>query len=253
MPDTDGRDTRWAEHRLSRRRELVDAALRAVREHGAGVGMDEIATAAGTSKTVVYRHLGDRAGLHAAVVATVDEQILGDLQAAMDARAGHGRTGDERLLALTEDPQGLVAALVDCYLRLVERDPEVYRFVVTRPLARGDASEASDADDAGDAGDPVAGLTNRIADRLAQVFAARLRSQGRDPAPATTWAHGLVGFVRAATDAWLGGPERLGRGEAVAHVSALAGAGLAAALAPDPARAATPVPPAPATVKEAAR
>ncbi|HET8599753.1 MAG TPA: TetR family transcriptional regulator [Segeticoccus sp.] len=226
MPQIDGRDARWAAHRRSRRRELVEAALRAVREHGAGVGMDEIAAAASTSKTVVYRHLGDRAGLHAAVVAAVDEQILGDLHAAMDARAGAGRTGDARLLALTEDPQGLVAALVDCYLRLVERDPEVYRFVVTRP-ARSEPREAPEPP----TDDPLTGLTHRIADELAAIFAARLRAQGRDPAPAGTWAHGMVGLVRAATDAWLDGPDRLSRAEVVAHVSALAGAGLAAALA----------------------
>ena len=52
---TDGRDARWAEHRVERRRELVESTLRAIRKYGAGVGMDEIAAEATTSKTVLYQ------------------------------------------------------------------------------------------------------------------------------------------------------------------------------------------------------
>ena len=72
--NVDGRDTRWAQHRAQRRRELVEAALRAIRRHGPGVGMDEISAEAGTSKTVVYRHFRDRTGLYAAVVESVDHR-----------------------------------------------------------------------------------------------------------------------------------------------------------------------------------
>ncbi len=63
----DGRTTRWAEHNAQRRRELVEATLRAIRRRGHGIGMDELAAEAGTSKTVFYRHFGDRAGLYAAM------------------------------------------------------------------------------------------------------------------------------------------------------------------------------------------
>jgi len=63
----DGRRSRWDGHRLARREELVDATLRAIRTHGAAVGMDEVATSAGTSKTVFYRHFTDRGGLYTAV------------------------------------------------------------------------------------------------------------------------------------------------------------------------------------------
>src|SRR5262245_32752527 len=52
----DGRDSRWEQHREERREALVDATIRAIRKHGATVGMDDIALEAGTSKTVVYRH-----------------------------------------------------------------------------------------------------------------------------------------------------------------------------------------------------
>ena len=39
-PSPDGRNTRWNQQRAISRRELVDATLRAIRQHGAGVGMD---------------------------------------------------------------------------------------------------------------------------------------------------------------------------------------------------------------------
>ena len=59
-PGRDRRDSRWDEHRERLRRALVEAALAAVGRHGAGVGMDEIAAAAGTSKAGLYRHFSDR-------------------------------------------------------------------------------------------------------------------------------------------------------------------------------------------------
>ena len=67
----DGRDARWVEHRRVRRRELVESTLRAIRRHGATVGMDEIAAEAGTSKPVIYRHFGEVAALIAAAMAAL--------------------------------------------------------------------------------------------------------------------------------------------------------------------------------------
>ena len=52
---------------------LVESAIRTIRSRGAAVGMDELASDAGTSKTVFYRHFTDRRGLYQAVAARVDE------------------------------------------------------------------------------------------------------------------------------------------------------------------------------------
>lgn len=173
----DGRDVRWEAHRTERRRQLVEAALRAVRTHGAGVGMDEIATEAGTSKTVLYRHLGDRAGLYRAVVEAVDGRILADLA---QARA----TGD--------DVVERIAAMVRSYLRLVEQDPEIYRFVMTRPL------ETTEVDPA----DPVHQLTDRIAEQLGAILREHLETVGHPDAAtlAPLWGHMVVGMVRSASE-----------------------------------------------------
>ena len=178
----DGRDMRWEAHRARRRRQLVEAALRAIRTHGAGVGMDEIAAEAATSKTVLYRHLGDRAGLHRAVVAAVDETILSDLAV---ARASNG------------DVVSRIEAMVRSYLALVERDPEIYRFVVTRPLETHE----------GDPADPVHQITDRIAHQLTATLHEHLTASGREADAdrlAPVWGHGIVGLVRSASEHWLG-------------------------------------------------
>ena len=90
-PDTcevvDGRTTRWDAHRTKRRADLVAATLRAIRRHGAGVGMDDIAASAGTSKTVFYRHFGDRAGLYRAVAHSVDARIIAGVTGGLSEQA----------------------------------------------------------------------------------------------------------------------------------------------------------------------
>src|SRR5215213_1163683 len=86
----DRRDSRWDEHRRARREQLVQATLTAVGKHGAGVGMEEIAAEAGTSKTVVYRHFADRSELHVAVCNRVASQLLPKLRAAIE-RGGTSR------------------------------------------------------------------------------------------------------------------------------------------------------------------
>jgi len=210
----DGRSTRWDEHRATRRRELVEATLRAIRQHGATVGMDDIAAVAGTSKTVLYRHFTDRQGLYAAVSASVDARILRDLRQAMGV-AGEDLSGAD------SSARELIRASVDSYLALVERDPEVYRFVVNAPLL-----------DAPPDGDPAGPVTNHIADQLAGLIGTALRSAGRDDAAASVWAAGLVGMVRAAADQWLASPGALTRGTLTEHLTDLAWSGLSSAWTP---------------------
>jgi AcrR family transcriptional regulator len=200
----DRRDSRWDEHRRARRRELVDAALVAVGRHGAGVGMDEIAATAGTSKTAVYRHFADRGELHTAVCARVAEQLTTTLRAAMLS---------------SEHPRGMLAAAIDAYLGFLEADPEVYRFVVhTHPAGAID-------------GDPIATLSDLVGDEAAAVVAEALRRTGADATPAAPWGHGVVGLVRSAADWWLRAERPMPRGDLAAHLTDLAWAGLSGVVA----------------------
>ena len=127
--------------------------------------MDDIAAEAGTSKTVIYRHFDDKAGLYRAVAARIDSRVVGNVGAALGpARARR-----------PPDTRELVASTVEAYLALVESDTEVYRFVVNRPLV-----------DLPLADDPVGGTVDQVTDQLTGLLLESLASPDRsrpEPAP----------------------------------------------------------------------
>lgn len=201
----DGRNTRWDAHRVSRRQELVSHALRAIRVNGADVGMDEIAARAGTSKTVYYRHFGDRAGLYDAVVESVHAYIEQGLTIAI---AQHDDSNLDHLAGI----------LADAYLSLVERDPDIYRFVMNGPVPGASGS------------DPLGSMPVRIGDYVTGVIRQSAAGAGVSAECAATWGHGLVGFIRAAVDRWMDSAQREPRDQLVDHISKLFGPAFAGAL-----------------------
>src|SRR3954468_13373482 len=209
----DRRNSRWDDHRRARREQLVDATLAAVGRHGAGVGMDEIAAEAGTSKTVVYRHFTDRSELHVAVCARVAEQLTRRLREAMGS---------------SNHPRQMVSAAVETYLAFIEADPEVYRFVVGQtPVDR-----PVDAD-------PISSLSDLIGDEVGALVATALSRGGQDTAAAAPWGHGVIGLVRAAADWWLRADRPMPRTQLATHLTDLAWTGLRGVVPHDPS---TPVP-----------
>jgi AcrR family transcriptional regulator len=204
----DRRDSRWDEHRRQRREQLVQATLAAVGRHGAGVGMDEIAAEAGTSKTAVYRHFADRTDLYVAVCERVSQQLLPKLRAAMES---------------SDHPREMVATAIDAYLAFLEADPEVYRFVVNGHNGQ-----------LGRDADPIKGLSDLVGDQAAALMALALERAGRDPGAAGAWGHGVVGLVRSAADWWLRSERPMLRTELAAHLTDLAWAGLSGVLTPAP-------------------
>src|SRR4051812_29259399 len=168
MKGRDRRDARWDEHRRARRQQLVDAAVAAVGKHGAGVGMEEIAAEAGTSKTVVYRHFTDRTDLHVAVCARVAAQLLPRLREAMGS---------------SSEPREMVAAAIETYLPFLEADPELSRFVVhgaDRPAVSAAIRP-----------DPISNLSDLVGEQAAALVSRSLELAGRDPAAGPPWGHGV--------------------------------------------------------------
>ncbi|MHA3701763.1 TetR family transcriptional regulator [Jatrophihabitans sp. YIM 134969] len=183
---TDGRRARWADHRAGRRDELIDATVAAVRRHGASVGMDQIAAEAHTSKPVIYRYFTDKSDLYRAVGGRVADELLVEIAAA---------TTDE------VDPRERVRAGVDAFFLVLERNPELYRFVVAYPMLEGALGGGRNAPrPRGE--DMVADYISRVEDLVSRLL---VDQQGVDLPVATArlWGTCIVGLVRAAGDHWL--------------------------------------------------
>jgi AcrR family transcriptional regulator len=173
--DGDGRRQRWAAHRAARRAELLEGVIAAVRERGPEVDMDDITAVSGIAKPVFYRYFADKADLYAAVGRELGERIVAEVVAAVDAQA---------------HPRDIVAAGVDTFLRGVEKDPELYRFVLQRP-----ANAAAVSDYMAVIGKHVSRITGDL-----------LRRAGRDSGVAEPWGFAMVGAVRTAAERWLDEP-----------------------------------------------
>jgi AcrR family transcriptional regulator len=193
-----GRTKGHAEARRLRRAQLLDAADRLISRRGASASMDEIASEAGISKPILYRHFGDKDGLYKALAERYVEQLMAVLQGAQ--AAGSARTR--------------IAAGIDAYLAFIEREPERYRFLL------GAAEEPRTSA-------LVAEFRRRLADDCAFATASRLRSAGLDPEFAEPWAHGVVGMVRSVGIWWLE-TQSLSRARLVEHLTNLLWDGLSA-------------------------
>ncbi|MDO5681205.1 MAG: TetR/AcrR family transcriptional regulator [Propionibacteriaceae bacterium] len=192
----DGRTLRWQQHNADRRALLVDASLKAIRAHGAGVSMDQIAAQAGTSKTVIYRHFTDRAGLYRAVADKVGRRIERSLREAIASVERPTRPG--------------LAAVVEAYLALMEGDAEVYRFVVRPPALGGEVAERE-----------VFSITDRAAGVLLAWLATEMGERR-----ARVWSVAIAGAVHSCADRWLAEPVRWPRTELVHELVEFAWVGL---------------------------
>ena len=180
-PPADGRSTRWAGHRTSRREELVRAARRAVQHGGPDLSMDELAAAIGTSKSILYRYFTDKTGLQTAV----GEEVLGRMRVALEEAA-----------ATAGGPRERISAMVAVYLEMVDRAPHVYTFV----------TRTETASSAGALRGFVAEVADLVVDSLLPALRGEEPGDGPDDetlAVAHLWAAGVVGLVRGAAERWI--------------------------------------------------
>jgi AcrR family transcriptional regulator len=200
----DGRSARWVEHRRARREELVDAALEAVRRTGPELAVDDVARSAGVSKTVIYRYFADKGELVDAVLERILERIL------LPRLLGELELG-------RSDGRARLRAVITAFVRLVEEEPSLYRFVYAGREAQFD---------------PVAAAQRQIAEPLAAIMAERLSAAGRPTEPAAIWAYAVVGMVQLAAH-WWSADRTLPGADLVEQLTALADDGLGSLLAQD--------------------
>ncbi|WP_461190179.1 TetR/AcrR family transcriptional regulator [Arthrobacter sp. Z4-13] len=180
----DGRSSRWQSHREERRRELIKSARRAVHTLGSDASMEDIAAAAGTSKSVFYRYFGDKAGLQQAV----GEVVLSQMQRRIQEAAQSAVTPREGLLAM-----------VTAYLQMASTSPNVYTFVTRHAAAEPDTQDAA-------AGSAALG---HFFEAIADMIAIPMRSHLGDGKEAVIgyWPKAAIGLVRNAGEQWLSTPD----------------------------------------------
>lgn len=165
-----------AKARALRRESYLDAAIVVISDEGPSASMEAIASAAGVSKPILYRHFGDREGL----IEALADRFVGELADRLEA-----------ILSSGGEPVELLRRCIDTYIDTIEDDPSLYRFLTSRLPPRGAT---------------LSTLVDRLASVIAQALVEGFRTAGRDSAPARPWAYGIVGMVHLAGDDWVGRP-----------------------------------------------
>jgi AcrR family transcriptional regulator len=154
------------------REELLAAALRVIRAEGPDVTMDDIAAAAGVSKPIVYRNIGDKDAL----VAALAERFVDQLDEAVERSTRGGDGG-----------RATFVASMRAALEVIDADRHLFLFVT----AGGPGTES------------VRLLIDRSSSRMIEQFSEMRSASGLDPLPARTWAYATVGAIQIVATMWL--------------------------------------------------
>ena len=182
---------------LADRSQLLAAAERAIRADGPDVTMEAIASAASVTKPILYRGIGDRDAL----VAALAELFVDRINAAAAAARKRART-----------PRTRLRSLVAAYVEVVNSNRNLYLFVT---------AGGSNVDRIGHA----LRLADRSAWPIARQLAARRMETDQDPDVALTWAYGLIGALQFVTHWWLR-DGAVGQDELVEHMTELLWSGV---------------------------
>ena len=162
---------------MLRGRQLLEAVLRVIARDGPNVSMERLASELGVAKPILYRYFDDRAGLYRAVARDTLDRMMAELQAA---------------LAQPVEPRQLLAEVIDAYLSFIEREPQLYRFLMQRSLPEQAAAQVA-----------ISHFIRDVGRAVSQTMGEQLRAAGADAAAAEAWAYGVVGMVQLAGDWWL--------------------------------------------------
>lgn len=177
----DARSTRWDEHRVEVRAQLVDATIRIIERYGAGVSMDDIAAEARVSKPKLYRYFGDKAGLNAAVAAKLGALMWDSAKVTILA--------DQDYLSVDD----MVRSSVQSYVTLVGQYPTVVRFLMANHLFQYSGSGN------GGVADELRSVMEVVADR----FTESLQRVHADTSVIPMAVASILGSGLSATQWWI--------------------------------------------------
>lgn len=160
--------------RAVRREELLDAADTVIRRVGAKASATLIAAEAGVTKPIIYRHFSDLQDLYRALALRHQGRLAYYLQAARES------VGDA-------DHRTMTHAVMSAFFQGVEREPNLFRFLVQAP------------------GDPEdqAGGQSWFVRRFAEQMAVYLAAEANEPLSARFRAMGYAAAgAMIATGTW---------------------------------------------------
>jgi AcrR family transcriptional regulator len=172
-PATDGRRLRWTEHRAQRRAAFVAAGAEAVDEFGPAASAEQIADAAGVSRTVLYRYFRDRDDLRQAIAEHVVAAVVGSVLPKLQ-------------LTPESTPRQIINAAISVIVDWLDQHPNLYYFLRSR-------SDGSSLDS----------VETTLADNIASLLKLLMMFFGMDGGAAEPGAYGIVGFVEASGSWWL--------------------------------------------------
>jgi AcrR family transcriptional regulator len=184
----DGRAARWTGQQQRRRAEFVEAALVAIRKHGADVSTEQIAGEAGVARTRLYRHFAGAHDLNQAIAARAEAMILDALAPVWDT---------------TVSPSEIIRTAVSAHLGWLTENHELYRYLMRHSVAST-------------TGDNVVNDVKRlISQMLIRLLDEYVETLGLDVRVVQPLSYGLVGFVDAAASQWASDPNGLTHDEMV--------------------------------------
>ncbi|MDQ4503725.1 TetR/AcrR family transcriptional regulator [Sinomonas sp. ASV322] len=159
-----------------RRRQLIDIGRRLFAAKGVdGATIEEIASAAGVTKPVIYEHFGSKEGLYRIVVEEESELLVRAI------------TGS---LAVDAKPRVLVERAAMALLTYVEERSEGFRILV-RDAPPGQRTGA------------LSSILSRITARVEHILADEFAARGFSAGDGAMYAQMLVGMVAMTGQWWL--------------------------------------------------
>lgn len=163
----------------TRKEQLLTSAEIAIMKYGMSTSMDQIASEAGITKPILYRHFKDRTHLLLAIQKRYEDKLVKELAERLYAHP----------ITSPQNAKDLVYEVIDTYLTFVQYNLAIYRY-----LTRQDFPEVSAE---------TLGLVKKISTNVAEVIKQALLSFNLSSKPAKLWAHAIVGMVHAAADWWV--------------------------------------------------
>ena len=154
----------------------MEAAIRAVHRLGPNASMGDIAAEANLTKPVLYACFKSKSGLGRAILEHYLTQIR---QEALNAMGGE------------RSQRAIVRAIVVPLVAFVEREPDVYRFLI---VALGTCASTRSPS--------LFGTLDMLADQLSVGFDTAFKRSGANPRPAEMLAYSVLAATLASVEWW---------------------------------------------------